>query len=212
MMKQIIVGLVILSLGVVVFAESKTLYENNFEKAEVGQVPSDFLVLDGSFAVKEEGGNKFLELPGTPLDSFAVQFGPAQTENVAVSARINGMAKGRRYPTFGVGINGAAGHRLQIAPAKKVLELYKDQQLKKEIPYEWKSGQWTKLRLQLRKVKEGQWKVEAKAWQEESPEPQDWMIVADENETPSAGRESVFASPFSGARVRFDDLVVTAVQ
>src|SRR5258706_142291 len=120
MMKQIILVIAILNLGVVVFAETKTLYENNFEKAEVGQVPSDFLVLDGAFVVKEESGNKFLELPGTPLDSFAVQFGPVQTENVAVSARINGIARGRRYPTFGVGINGAAGYRLQIAPAKKM--------------------------------------------------------------------------------------------
>jgi len=211
MMKQIIVGFVILNLGVVVFAETKTLYENNFEKAEVGQVPSDFLVLDGAFVVKEESGNKFLELPGTPLDSFAVQFGPVQTENVAVSARINGIAKGRRYPTFGVGINGAAGYRLQIAPAKKMLELYKDQQLKKEIPYEWKSGQWTKLRLQLRKLKEGEGKLEAKAWPEGIPEPQEWMISVDENEAPSAGRESVFASPFSGTRVQFDDFVVSAV-
>src|SRR6267143_120039 len=31
-------------------AEAKILYENNFEKAEVGKVPEDFLVLDGAFA------------------------------------------------------------------------------------------------------------------------------------------------------------------
>ena len=30
-------------------------YENNFEKAEVGEAPEDFLVLDGEFTVKEEG-------------------------------------------------------------------------------------------------------------------------------------------------------------
>src|SRR5947207_4367378 len=92
------------SLGV--FAQPKPLYENNFEQAEVGKLPEGFLALDGGFVVKEEKGNKFLELPGSPLDSFAVQFGPTAASDVAVSASINGTAKGRRYPTFGVGLNG----------------------------------------------------------------------------------------------------------
>src|SRR5215207_5222882 len=85
------------------------LYTNNFESAEPGKVPDDFLILEGGFVVKEQEGNKFLELPGTPLDSFAVLFGPTATSNAAVSARINSTAQGRRFPTFGVGLNGVAG-------------------------------------------------------------------------------------------------------
>src|SRR5215468_6518392 len=69
-------------------AAESLLYENNFEKAEVGNVPADFMVLDGGFAVKEEAGNKFLELPGAPLDSFGVQFGSTESSNLCVSARI----------------------------------------------------------------------------------------------------------------------------
>ena len=101
--------LAFLTLALSACGQTKLLYENNFEKAEVGQVPQDFLVLDGGFAVKEENGNKFLELPGAPLDSFAVQFGPAETDNIAVSARVRSTAKGRRFPTFGAGLNGVAG-------------------------------------------------------------------------------------------------------
>src|ERR1700719_889998 len=112
------------------FAQTKPLYENNFERAEVGKLPEGFLALDGGFVVKEENGNKFLELPSSPLDSFAVQFGPTESADIAVSARINGTSRGRRYPTFGVGLNGVAGYRLQVSPAKKLLELYKDQELK----------------------------------------------------------------------------------
>src|SRR2546427_6378796 len=78
-------------------AQPAVLYQNTFEKALVGKLPEDFLVLDGAFLVKEENGNKFMELPGAPLDSFAVQFGPVQTSDVAVSARIKGTAKGRRF-------------------------------------------------------------------------------------------------------------------
>src|SRR5262245_32491536 len=121
--KTLIIGwLAVVSLGLTALGQSNTLYQINFEKAAVGSVPEDFLVLDGRFAVKEENGNRFLELPGAPLDSFAAQFGPAEVDNVAVSVRIKGTAKGRRYPTFGVGLNGVAGYKLQVSPAKKMLE------------------------------------------------------------------------------------------
>src|SRR5882672_10896275 len=105
--------------------DSQPLYENNFEKMETGKVPEDFLVLDGGFTVKSDGTNKVLELPGAPLDSFGVLFGPTEKVDLEVSARINGTGKGRRYPTFGVGLNGQGGYRLQVSPGKKMLELYK---------------------------------------------------------------------------------------
>ena len=195
-----------------VLAQTNVLYENDFEKAEVGKVPADFLVLDGAFAVKKEGTNKFLELPGAPLETYGVQFGPAEASDLAVSARIKGTAKGRRFPVFGIGLNGVAGYKLQISPAKKVLELYKDQEVKVSLSYEWTSGQWTNLRLQIRKLKEGEWKIEGKVWPQGASEPANWMVEFDEKETPISGRPSVFGSPFSGTPIQFDDFVVSAVK
>ncbi len=211
MRAQIIGWFAIFSLGLTAFGQGKTLYRNDFEKTEVGQVPPDFLVLDGAFGVKEENGNRLLELPGAPVDSFGVQFGPAETDNIALSARIKSTAKGRRFPSFGVGLNGVAGYKLQLSPAKKMLELYKDQELKQSLPYDWKSGQWTQFRLQVRKLKEGQWKIEGKVWVEGSPEPKEWMVTATEAEAPASGRASVFGSPFSGTPIQFDDLVVSGI-
>ena len=211
MKAQIIGWFAIYSLGLTAFGQGKALYKNDFEKNEVGQVPQDFLVLDGAFSVKEENGNRFLELPGAPVDSFAVQFGPAETDNIAISARIRSAAKGRRYPSFGVGLNGVAGYKLQVSPAKKMLELYKDQELKQTLPYDWKSGQWTQLRLQVRKIKESEWKIDGKVWIEGNPEPKEWMIAANETEAPASGRASVFGSPFSGTPIQFDDFVVSGV-
>src|ERR1051325_6506786 len=145
-----IVGIVLLLAGLACCAfaqEAKPVYENDFEQAPVDKVPDDFLVLDGQFAVKEEGGNKFLELPGAPVDAFGVLFGPTEKEGAAVSARILGTGKGRRYPAFGVGLNGqgSAAYRLQVSPAKKALELFKGDEVKSTVPYEWKSGAWTRL-------------------------------------------------------------------
>jgi hypothetical protein len=192
-------------------AQNSVLFENNFEKETVGKVPENFLVLDGGFAVKEEAGNKFLELPGSPLDSYSVQFGPTDSSNIVVSARINSTAKGRRFPTFGVGLNGIAGYRLQLSPARKSLELYKGDTAKTSAPFDWNSGHWLNLRLQIRATNPSEWKVEGKVWSAENPEPSNWMVAIDEKEVPVSGRPSVFGSPFGGTPIQFDDLRVEHV-
>ena len=198
-----------LALGAFV-QQAKPLYQNDFEQAALDKVPDDFLVLDGQFAVKEEGGNKFLELPGAPLDTFGVLFGPTEKEGTAVSARIFGTGKGRRYPTFAVGLNGqgTSAYRLQVSPAKRALELFKGDEVKATVPYEWQSGAWARLRLQVRKVKDGQWKVEGKAWADK--EPSAWLVSYDEKEQPVAGKASIWGSPYSTTPIRFDDLNVAA--
>jgi len=204
-------GLICLSCGVFAADAVKPLFENNFETAEKDKLSDEFMVLAGEFVVKGDGTNQFLELPGTPLDSFAAQFGPSEAENVAVSARISGTAKGRRFPTFGVGLNGVSGYKLQVAPAKKTLELLKDQELRTTVAFDWKPGVWVQLRLQVREVKDGEWRIEGKAWPHGSPEPNDWTIGCEEKEQPIAGRASVMGSPFSGTPIWFDDLKVERV-
>ena len=196
--------------GLVAQAEdaTKVLFKNDFEKAEVGKLPDELMVLGGEFMVKSDGTNKFLELPGAPLDSYGLQFGPTEKEDVVVSARVFGTAKGRRAPTFGVGLGGVGGWKLQVAPGKKALELLKDQESKASVPFDWKSGEWTQLRLQIRKLKDGEWNVEGKAWTRGSTEPKDWTITMEEKEAPLAGKASLLASPFAGTPIWFDDLTV----
>jgi hypothetical protein len=192
-------------------AQNTVLYENNFEKEPIGKVPEEFLVLDGGFAVREEGGNKFLELPGSPLDSYSVQFGPTEASNIVVTARIRSTAKGRRFSTFGIGLNGNAGYRLQLSPAKKLLELYKRDNSIANVPFEWNSGHWLTFRLQVLATNPGEWKIEGKVWDSESSQPSNWLISYDEKEAPISGRPSVFGSPFSGTPIQFDDFKVERV-
>lgn len=190
-------------------AEQPPVYENNFEKAEAGKVPEGFLVLDGQFEVKEESGNKILELPGAPLDTFGALFGPTTNANVAVSAKILGSSKGRRHPAFGVGLNGVGGYKLQVAPAKKTLELYKGDELVKSAPFDWKSGEWIEMRLQVRQQKEGQLTICGKAWAKGAEEPREWLCF-DDAKPAAAGRPSIWGIPYSGNPIQFDDLRVTA--
>jgi hypothetical protein len=190
-------------------ADTKPLYENDFETAAVDKVPDDFLVLDGAFAVKEEAGNKFLELPGAPLDTFGVLFGPTEAAGLAISARAYGTGKGRRFPTFAVGLSGVGGHRLQVSPGKKLLELFKGDEMLASVPFAWTSDSWTILRLQSRKAKDGEFMIEGKAWKQGEAEPKMWQIsFIDKTETP-AGRSSVWGNPFAGTPLRYDDLKVT---
>jgi len=189
---------------------AKTVYENNFEKAEVDKVPADLLVLDGAFAVKEEGGNRFIELPGAPLDTFGLLFGPTKAANVIASARVFGTGKGRRFPTFALGLNGGGGGlKLQVSPGKKLVELYKGEEVLASAPYTWESGVWTGLRLQVRKIKEGEFLVEGKVWKADGKEPAESMIKYTLQGDLPPGRASIWGNPYSGTPIRYDDLTVS---
>ena len=212
MMRNILAVVAIGMIGALAAEETKPLYENSLERAQVDKVPEDILVLDGAFVVKQDGGNKFLELPGAPLaEGAGVLFGPTEKDGVAVSARIYATGKGRRFPAFAVGLNGVGGFRFQVSASKKLIELYKGDEVVASTPYTWESDSWTNLRLQWRKVKEGEWVAEGKAWKQGAAEPREWAISHPEKMELPAGRASIWGTPFSGTPIRFDDLAVTAV-
>lgn len=190
-------------------AAPATTYENNFDDAAVGQVPDGFVVINGEFTVAEDGGNKFLELPGAPLDSFGVLFGPAATDGASVTARFFGTSKGRRHPAFGVGLGGVSGFKLQVTPAKKAVELYLGDLVVASAAWEWRSGQWTHLRLQIRKAAASSWVVEGRVWAEGQAEPSDWAIRFEPKDPPISGKAGVWGKPFADTPIRFDDVKVT---
>jgi hypothetical protein len=208
--------LVLLAAVVAVRADdAKTVYENNFERVEVGKLPGDkapdyFLVVDGAFATKEEGGNKFLELPGAPLDTFGAVFGPTTNSDVAVSARIKGTKNGRRFPAFAVGLNGQGGYRLQVSPGKGTVELFKGDDSVANAPFEWKSGEWTWLRLQILKTGDT-WKLEGKAWLQGGTEPSQPLVVFEDKKEPNAGRASIWGSPYATTPIDYDDIMIKQV-
>jgi len=187
-------------------APAKPLYHHDFEAAESGKLPAEMMVLSGDFTVKADAKDgKVLELPGEPLDTFGLLFGPAPTGDATASARFFGTKKGRKFPTFGVSLGGVGGYRLQVSAAKKTLEIFQGDEARQSAAYEWKDESWTSLRVQVRKAASG-WIVEGKAWPAGTPEPAAWSITFETKEEPSAGRAGIWGSPFSGTPIRFDDL------
>jgi hypothetical protein len=185
------------------------LYSNDFERAEPDSVPKDLLVIDGTFSVKQMNGNNVLELAAAPLETFGFLFGPAQQDALCVSARIHGTSRGRRFPHFAVSLGSVGGHRLQVSPAKRAIEILRGDTPQSSVPYQWNSDTWTHLKLQIRKIDDTLWKVEGKAWQDGQPEPDEWMITLDETDAPIPGRPGAWGIPFSVTPIRFDDLKVT---
>ena len=103
------------------------------------------------------------------------------------------------------------GGKLQVSPGKGMLEIYKGDAVVTSVPFEWKSGEWTLLRLQIIKSSDA-WKVEGKAWTQGATEPDKVMISFDEKTEPSSGRASIWGSPFSTLPIQYDDLLVTSAK
>ncbi|HVK59039.1 MAG TPA: hypothetical protein VM735_09680 [Candidatus Kapabacteria bacterium] len=191
---------------------AEVLYLNDFQKSDAGSVPDDLMVIEGQFAVKEADGNKVLELPGAPLDTFSFLFGPKESTNIAVQARIFATAKGRRYTVFDVGLGGLGGYKLRVAPAKKQLELYRGDELKTSVPLQWTPAKWTSLKLEVQPADPGKWNITGKLWQDGAEEPKEPTLTFSDTQAPPRERASAGAMPYSGDPVLFDDLTVTRVK
>ncbi len=204
-------ALVALALPLFAYGE-EPVYAADFESAEVGKAPKDFLVIAGAFVVQEESGKKFLELPGSPLDTFGALFGPAKMEGLSVTGKFFATKTGRKFPAFGLSLNGAGGYRLQVSAAKKQIEIFKGDESRANAPFEWSDAVWFSLRIQARKTPAGAWVIEGKVWPAAKGEPATWSVSLEEKDAPAAGRPGVWGSPFSGTPIRFDDLTVTPIR
>ena len=186
---------------------AEPLYRTDFETSEVDQTPKDFMVMAGAFEVKQDGAGRVLELPGEPLDTFGLLFGPGAKDDVSASARFFGTKKGRKFPTFAISLNGVGGYRLQVSPAKQVLEFVKDDEPKHSVPFTWVSDSWTMLRITVRKGSAG-WLIEGKAWPASASEPEKPQMSIEEKTEPASGRAGIWGSPYAGTPIRFDDLLL----
>jgi hypothetical protein len=186
---------------------AEPLFKNDFEAETVDKAPAGVMIMAGTFEVKQDGAGKVLELPGEPLDTFGMLFGPSAKDDVSASARFYGSKKGRKFPTFGISLNGVGGYRLQVSPAKQMLEFIKSDEPKQSVPFIWSSDAWTSLRITVRKSATG-WVVEGKAWAAGTPEPEKPLISVEEPAEPKPGRAGIWGSPYAGTAIRFDDLLL----
>jgi hypothetical protein len=205
-----ILAALIAALPLLVVRADKVLYSEDFSKVPAGDPPDSIMVLDGQFAVKDGEGGPALELPGAPLESFGVLFGPNEAADVEVRARVLGTRTGRKFPTFAAGLNGVGGFKVRVVPSKNAVELSQGDDLRTTAPFKWESGLWTHLRLSVTATEKGV-RVSAKAWQGDT-EPAEWTLVHEHEGRLPAGRAGVWGMPYSGTPIRFDDLRVVSTK
>jgi hypothetical protein len=186
-----------------------TAYRNDFKQYDIGDdEPEGLLILEGNFSVAETNDNKYLGLPGEPLDNFGFLFGPRIPGNLAIQCRFLSEKKGRRMPTVSLGMGGVTGFRLKVNPSSRKLQLLREDAVISEASFQWKSGEWLALRLQREQLEDGKkWRISAKAWHGKD-EPGDWNILHDSEAKESAGKCSAWAAPYSSSPICFDDLKI----
>jgi hypothetical protein len=181
----------------------------DFQAAGAGGLPDGLTVTDAEakFSIVAEGENKFLQMNPSPLVDGGVLVGTSVKGAAMVSVRVRAEAKRRSQPRFGVGMHGVGGYRLLVVPAQKELQLVKNEEVVARVPFEWKPGGWTTV--EFRVLAEGQGsRLEGRAWPEGGTRPVEPLLTLASTTPPAAGKASLWAAPYAGLPVDFDEVEI----
>jgi hypothetical protein len=105
-------------------------------------------------------------------------------------------------------VHGQSGYRLVVFPASKVIQLTKQDEVIKSVPFTWKSEAWVKLRLEAKQITEGKWEVTGKVWHEEEAEPTEAQFQLEDTTLKGQGKCSIWGTTFSNTPIYFDDVKI----
>lgn len=176
-----------------------------------GEVPKDVFVVDGTFRIAAREGNKAILVDPNPITDASAQLAVSAAGSASIEARVLAFKRGRSTPRFGISVHGTSGHRLMVNPAKKQLELVKNDQVLASVPYTWTADAWVKLKLEARKgaAAGDAWTLTGKAWPADGAEPAEPQIKHEDKGLKGQGKCALWATPFSGEPVYFDDVKIT---
>jgi hypothetical protein len=184
-------------------------FEENFSNLDTGSEPENLFILDGAYTVTEEGSNKRLTLPGSPVGDFGLLFGPrVREESLSLSFAFLGTKKGRRLPAMAAGLGGVRSYRFRLnAATKQIILLRQDVEIGK-ASYQWESGAWCQVRFQALLGDGEKTRIRLKLWKRGEDEPDNWLMdQVDANEF-AGGKCALWAYPYAGTPIHFDDLKI----
>lgn len=171
-----------------------------------GEPPKEVFVVDGTIKIAARDGNKAIVVDPNPITDASAQLGTSAAGNASIEARVFAIKRGRSTPRFGVSVHGMSGHRLIVNPAKKSLDLMKGDQTLATVPLAWTSETWVKVKLEAKKAAGDAWTITGKAWPADAAEPAEPLIKHEEKSLKGQGKCAIWATPFSGEPVFFDDI------
>jgi hypothetical protein len=173
-----------------------------------GEPPKEVFVVEGKFSVATKDKNKALEIGVGELVDANALLGDSANGSASIEARVFGTKQGRSMPRFAIGVHGQSGYRLMVFAAQKQLQLVKNDEVIKSIPFTWTSDAWLKLKLEAKKVSEGKWTITCKAWPADAAEPAEASITHEDPTLKGQGKCSIWGTPFSNTPIYFDDIKI----
>lgn len=189
-------------------AETAT-FKQDFETAETGALPDGMMEIEGVFTVEEIEGRKALKLAEAPLAEDAVILGPSFKGAGSVTAAVKADKKRRSFPRFGIGLHGISGYRLRVVGASGTVELIKNEEVVKSVPFVWKSEAWNVLKLEIRE-KDGKWSVEGRVWPDGEEAPKEPTIALEAESAPGQGKASLWGTPYAGLPIWYDSVEIVS--
>ena len=193
------------ALWITVCAGEEKNYSPDFAAVPEGDPPGEIFVVDGVVRIASHEGKKMLSITGEkPEVDSGVVLGPSAAGSAKITARIFASKAGRTQPKFGIGVHGQTGFRLLVFPAKKELQLVKNDEVIASTPYDWKSASWITLQLEARRTSADQWLVTGAIWSDGVQPPEKPQISHRASALSTHGQCSLWGLPLSGTPVYFD--------
>jgi len=190
-------------------AQQLQSFEINADDWAEGEPPKEVFVVDGTIKIAARNGNKAIVIDPNPVTDASAQLAVSASGNASIEAKILAIKRGRSTPRFGVSVHGMSGYRLIVNPAKKSLDLIKNDQTLVTVPFAWTSEVWVKVKLEAKKGAGDAWTITGKAWPADAAEPAEPLIKHVEKNLKGQGKCAIWATPFSGEPVFFDDIKIS---
>ena len=188
----------------------KLEYHENFSGCGIGEEPESLFILDGHYSVQEESkGQKYLQLPGTPMGDFGLLFGPRiKDRGLALRFSFFATKKGRRMPSIAAGIGGVRALRLRLNTAVRSLVISHDETILKQVPFVWKDGIWWDVFFQATPTNKNLTRVKCKLWPKQEEEPKAWLLEEEFKQEYEGGKCALWGVPYASTPILFDDLFI----
>jgi|UniRef100_UPI0037835B2A hypothetical protein len=190
-------------------AQQNQTFEIKADDWAEGEPPKEVFVVDGTIKIAAREGNKAIVIDPAPITDASAQLAVSAAGNAIIEARIFATKRGRSTPRFGVSVHGMSGYRLLVNPAKKALELAKNDQTIATVPFTWTTDVWLKVKLEAKKGEGDAWSITGKAWAADAAEPTEALIKHEDKGLKGQGKCAIWATPFSGEPVFFDDIRIS---
>jgi outer membrane protein assembly factor BamB len=183
----------------------------DFEAVEVGKSVPWWIGAGPKFPVKALDGGKVLSKPpvAVGLDRSDVFLGPPSLSGYTIQADLRGTVSGRKRPDLGL-IN--SGYTLDLMGGHQTVQLRcwpSELRIEKSVDFPWEPDVWYTMKLRV-DPQGGKALVRGKVWRRDQPEPQEWMVTAEDPQPIRSGSPGIYG--YSAAEIYYDNLQVTVNQ